>query len=367
MYRTLLVLIFASFWFFSPFYLNLRVAKASPDTEILRPQTHTSSPTNTTNSEYAHDSSGNTTQSDTEYDADAAPAVAFWNWSSAGQTYTVLTLKVEYEAQAGSNDKYQIQYSMDNTGGQCDSTSWTDLISWTSAAASDHTLVSASLSTDQDLTKLCVRLNTDKQTGPDNKHVYIEDIRTEGEYSGALTVDIVDSGGSSVASPSVALSAVNLGFSCQTATATFGVASEKIRVTNTTAGATWTLTLAADSGSTAVWSTGSLYYDFNDGGGSPTGCGDGGDADGYAGQLTIDASGGTITPEGGCSTTGLSLGSSTAFSEGVTDSITLLTAGATADTSCYWDLTGVSISQKIPAEQALGGYSLNMTLTVTAS
>jgi len=52
----------------------------------------------------------------------------------------------------------------------------------------------------------------------------------------------------------------------------------------------------------------------------------------------------------------------------VTDSITLITADGTADTSCYWDITGIGISQTIPAEQpAASDYDINMTVSVVAS
>lgn len=185
------------------------------------------------------------------------------------------------------------------------------------------------------------------------------------DVASALTVDIVNSGGTPVGSPSLAMSAIQSSFAYQTPTGTFGVSEERIRITNTTASPAWTLTVAATDGNTATWSTGSAYYDFNDSGGS--GCTDGADTDGYAGQMTQDPSSGTITPEAGCSTTGLSLGSSTAFDEGTTDSITLLAASASADTNCYWDLTGISVSQKIPSEQGTGSYSINMTLTAAAS
>ncbi|MBU2459939.1 hypothetical protein KKG44_02355, partial [Patescibacteria group bacterium] len=91
---------------------------------------------------------------------------------------------------------------------------------------------------------------------------------------------------------------------------------------------------------------------------------DGADDDSLGGQMTMNASGGTLG--GTCSATDITKGSSASFSEGVTDSITLLTAGVSADTSCYWDLTGISVSQTVPAEQPADSYSINMTLTVTA-
>jgi|SRR3989344_885625 len=181
---------------------------------------------------------------------------------------------------------------------------------------------------------------------------------------GALTVDIVDGSGNSVSSPSVSMGAISLSFIFQTASGTFGVSSQKIRVDNGTGSAQWTLTLAADAGPTAFWDDASADYDFND----PTAnAGDGGDSDSLGGQMTVDASVGSISPEAGCNTTGLTLGSSAGFSEGATNSITLLTAGASAGTGCYWDITDVDISQTVPAEQPTGSYSIDMTLTVTAS
>jgi hypothetical protein len=77
----------------------------------------------------------------------------------------------------------------------------------------------------------------------------------------------------------------------------------------------------------------------------------------------VDPSGATITPQGGCVSTGISLGSSTAFNQGVTDSVTLATASGSTQTSCYWDFTGVSMSQDIPARQSAGTYTISMTLT----
>jgi hypothetical protein len=185
--------------------------------------------------------------------------------------------------------------------------------------------------------------------------------------AGTLTSDIVDASGVTVASPSLSMSTVAAGNSCQTTTGTFGVSAQKIRVTNTTATPGWTLSIAATSGVSSNWSSGTASYDFNDSSGSQAGCSDGGDADSIAGQLSLNPSVGTITPQGGCSSTGVSKGSSSAFSQGVTDNITLLSASGSAQTNCYWDLTGVNLSQTIPSFEAPGTYSLNMTMTVVAN
>ncbi|MBA2279148.1 hypothetical protein H0V99_01770 [Candidatus Saccharibacteria bacterium] len=186
-------------------------------------------------------------------------------------------------------------------------------------------------------------------------------------FNPVLSVDIVNSSGASVTSPSVSMTTATFSFNCLTSTGTLGISSEKIRVTNYTTTATWTLSIAATSGATSNWTTGTNTYDFNDGGGAPAGCGDGGDTDTIAGQLTVNPSVSTLTPISPCTSTGVTKGSSTAYVEGTTNSVTLLTGGATAGTNCTWDLTGVGLSQRIPPEQVNGTYSLSLTLTIVAS
>jgi hypothetical protein len=169
--------------------------------------------------------------------------------------------------------------------------------------------------------------------------------------AGTLGVDIVDAGGNSVTSPSVSFSSANFSFDTQQTTGTLGVAGQKIRVSNGTNTATWSLTIAATSGNTATWSDGSHTMDFNDTAAN--------------GRLTVNASGGTITPTNSYTTTGLSKGSSTAFNQGVTDSVTLLSAASNADKPGRWDFTGVSLTQDVPAGQSAGSYALNLTLTAS--
>ncbi|MGH9857315.1 MAG: hypothetical protein ACRD4B_05665, partial [Acidobacteriota bacterium] len=183
---------------------------------------------------------------------------------------------------------------------------------------------------------------------------------------GSLGIDIVDSGGCSIASPVIGMSATTASFACTTTTGTLGAANQKVRLTNTTGNPGWSLTIAAAGGETSLWSDGSSNYDFNDSSGSPPGCSDGLDADsGEAGQLSLDPSAATITPKSGCTSTGLSLGSAAAFAQGVINSITLATANG-ADTDCFWDFTGIGASQKVPPETPSGTYTLNLTITVTA-
>lgn len=178
---------------------------------------------------------------------------------------------------------------------------------------------------------------------------------------GTLSVDIVDSGGTTVGSPSVSFSSLGFSYSSQTSTGTLSTSSQKIRVDNHSATATWTVAIAATSGTTALWTVGSLKYDYND----ASGASDGADADAFGGQLTLDPSGGTVAAVAPCaSTTGISKGSSNAYSEsGGVSSITLLTAGGSASFNCQWDFTGISLSQAVPAAQAGGTYTLSFTIT----
>lgn len=178
--------------------------------------------------------------------------------------------------------------------------------------------------------------------------------------AGSLSVDIVDAGGTTVASPAVTFNALNFSFDTQDATGTLGTASEKIRVSNPTSTATWSVNLAA-SATTAKWTAGTNYYDFNDGSGYT----DGADTDTYGGQMTVNPSVGTLAGVSGCATTNVTKGASDSFVEGSVDSIDIFSAAAGASTFCRWDLTGVGLTQKVPASQASGSYSVNMTLTIS--
>lgn len=175
----------------------------------------------------------------------------------------------------------------------------------------------------------------------------------------APSVDIVDGSGVSVASPSVTFSSQSFSFSATVRAGTLGVASQKIRISSGTA-SSWTLSIAATSGPTTLWNAGGgKTYDFNDTGATDTGV----DTDTKGGRLTVNPSASTITPLGTCTNTGLTKGSSTAFLEGTTNSVTVTSASG-AGTPCQWDVTGVSLSQDIPASQATGTYTLGMTLTM---
>jgi hypothetical protein len=186
---------------------------------------------------------------------------------------------------------------------------------------------------------------------------------------GNLNLDIVDGSDQSVASPSFAMSTLGYNFNCTNITGSLGSASQKIRVSNLTTTPGWSASIAATAGNTDLWrNTGDTeQYDFNDPLGTPNGCTDGPDADSEAGQLTINPSAGTITPETGCTNSNVSLGSSSSFNQGTTDSLQLISATSSANSDCIWDITGINLSQYVPAEQPIGTYDINLTITIIAN
>lgn len=165
--------------------------------------------------------------------------------------------------------------------------------------------------------------------------------------AGTQSVDIVDGSGVSVGSPSVAFGAVNFDFACQTATGTLGTASQKISVKNPKK-AGIKVDLNAVTPATDKWTSGADNYKYNDA--TNTGC--------DFGQLTV--SGGTFTKTAGANTPTYTLPGG-AFSG--TSPVTLLN---NTSTSAYnAELTNYSLSQKVPAEQADGSYTLPMNITFT--
>jgi hypothetical protein len=187
--------------------------------------------------------------------------------------------------------------------------------------------------------------------------------------AGSLSTDVRDASRVAVSNPAFTMSSTSFSFNCQTTTSSIGSDSQRIYVDNPDgADSGWTLTAAVTSGVTSLWenSGATQTFDFND----PTasGCTDGADADTKGGQLTLNPAASTLTTDcASCATTSITKGSSAAYSQGVTDSITLLTAAAGSDDIGRWYLTGVGASQSIPAEQPVETYDINLTITATAS
>lgn len=172
-----------------------------------------------------------------------------------------------------------------------------------------------------------------------------------------LMSDIVDANGNAVNAPGVNFTSLTQYFACQTATGSLGTSSQRIRLRNSTGNPSWTLALAATDGPTAKWQAGTSTYAYN----NPSGGGCTG------GQLAIDPASATVTPQTGCSATNLTKGQAAAFNAGTVNSVTLATGSGTPYLDCYYDLTDVNLSQKVPANQPGGNYTLNLTLTVTAN
>lgn len=183
--------------------------------------------------------------------------------------------------------------------------------------------------------------------------------------TGALSFDIVDAAGATVASPNYGFGSMYQTTVCQATTGTMGTATQKIRITNTAASNGWSASIAASGGPTSMWSRtgGGQNYDYNDPSGSPAGCNSGSDGDGLVGQLRLNPTAATITPQSGCTTTGVSKGSSAGFVQTTTDALTLAYASSSAQTGCYWDITGIGMTQQIPANQPSGAYTIDMTMT----
>ena len=190
------------------------------------------------------------------------------------------------------------------------------------------------------------------------------------DHAGILSVSVVSStNGGEIVSPEFHFSPTEVSLNLhQIATATLGTTSDgkAIRINNSTSNPSWVLSVAA-SETTALWSPSSTIsrYDFNDSSANAT---DGSDADSWGGQMTVNPSGVIITAaEEGCNNTGISVGSVASFVEGVTDSITIATAGDTAQTDCVWDLSNLILTQSIPVGTPADDYSLGLVLSVVAN
>lgn len=169
--------------------------------------------------------------------------------------------------------------------------------------------------------------------------------------AGALSTDIRDASGAVVTNPAFAMSAVVASSSQQTSTGTFGDNARRISVDNPGgANSGWVLSLNATTPGTGAWTSGANNYAYN--------------GTAATGQLTVNPAAGTLTANIG-GNTGVTLGTSASFTG--TGSVTLITAAAASADVWNGYVTGVGLSQTIPAGQTVGSYTLDMTQTVVAS
>jgi type II secretory pathway pseudopilin PulG len=147
--------------------------KMAPGVERLKPTAHTDILGRTTNPGLAYDEPNGTTWATTVY-RDTGDSITFHTWQMPTKSYTNLVLKYRYHADSATDDKYGVAYSTTGCSG-----AFTYLISPTSIGAPDTT-VSAGLSPSQDLSQLCLKINSEQIRAPDSKNLYTRDIWTEG-------------------------------------------------------------------------------------------------------------------------------------------------------------------------------------------
>ena len=169
--------------------------------------------------------------------------------------------------------------------------------------------------------------------------------------NGTLSTDVCDAGNAVVGSPSFSMAARNVSTSQQSTTGTFGAAAQRIAVDNP-GGANngFSLTLNATVPGTGKWDDGASHqYAYN--------------GTAATGQLTVDPSVSTWTALVG-TTTSITKGTSTAFSGST--AITLATTSAALEDIWNGYVTGIGLTQTIPANTPAGTYTISMTQTVTA-
>lgn len=175
---------------------------------------------------------------------------------------------------------------------------------------------------------------------------------TQAITNGVLSIDIVDGSGVSVASPAIAFPSKSFDFDCQDSVATLASTTNKIAVSNPKKAASNT-GVKVDINATTPdtdWTSGSDTYAYNDAAGS--GC--------TSGQLSV--SGIAFTKTAGTST--LTSGTDYTLPGGSfssTSAVTLL--NVTKQAAWEGEITDLTLTQKLPAEQAAGSYSLGMTVS----
>lgn len=169
--------------------------------------------------------------------------------------------------------------------------------------------------------------------------------------NGTLSTDIRDGSNAVIGSPSFSMAARTVSTSQQSTTGTFGSASQRISVDNP-GGANngFSLTLNATVPGTGTWSDGASHtYAYN--------------GTAAAGQLTVDPSVSTWTANTG-TITSITKGTSSTFTGST--AITLATTSAALEDVWNGYVTGVGLTQTIPANMPAGTYTISMTQTVTA-
>ena len=176
--------------------------------------------------------------------------------------------------------------------------------------------------------------------------------------AGTLAGKILDASGVEVASPSVALSAKQFSFACQSSTGVLSPAAQRLYVENATTGGGngWTMAINAVAPGMGTFVSGSNNMAYNG-----AGCTDGSYAAG-TGQLSLNTSASIVNTDSGVAGT-VSKGAGGAFTG--SNAVTLMTA-TSANTMWRGHITDIAVTQKIPPAQPTGSYSMNFVVTTTA-
>lgn len=169
--------------------------------------------------------------------------------------------------------------------------------------------------------------------------------------AGSLSTEFRNSADDVVSTPTFTMGDLDVSNSQQEGTGTYGDDENRAFVDNPGgADGGWTLALNATNPGADKWTTGSLDYDYM--GASPA-----------VGQLAVNPDDATITPViGGAD--GVSKGTLATFTS--TSPITIMQADSSSANIWNGYITGVGLSQTIPASQPAGTYTLDMTQTVAA-
>ncbi len=168
--------------------------------------------------------------------------------------------------------------------------------------------------------------------------------------NGVLSTDVRNASNVVVGSPSFSMAARTVSTSQQSTTGTFGDSAQRISVDNP-GGANngFSLTLNATTPGTGTWSSGGNTYAYN--------------GTAAAGQMTVDPTASTWTALVG-TTGGITKGTSSTFT--ASTPITLATTSAALEDIWNGYMTGVGLTQTIPANMPAGTYTISMTQTVAA-
>lgn len=168
---------------------------------------------------------------------------------------------------------------------------------------------------------------------------------------GILTVDIKNTSGVSVESPSIAFEAVNASGDENTTTATLGTTDQYIYIENLddeTTSHGFSLTL--DGNESAKWISGTDSFSYNKA------------DDGLLSLITDNV---VITPLSQASKTIGTLSKGDSNQDFTNNSVRLIETSTRSNGA--WGITNFELKQTIPAYQASGNYSLNLTLSAVGN